>query len=172
MNEYAQDLNLLIPSVFSKDIIEQSLGEIVASHGLKQLRVAETEKYAHVTFFLNGGREKPFQYEERTMIPSPGVATYDLQPEMSAAQVTLTVTQAMERNDLSLIVVNYANTDMVGHTGVIDAIYKAVDCVDACVKTLEQKAIEHNWALLITADHGNVECMRKRSFDTSYCTYM
>ena len=95
------------------------------------------------------------------MIPSPQVATYDLQPEMSAAQLTLTVTQAMERNDLSLIVVNYANTDMVGHTGVIEAIKRAVTCVDACVKTLEQKAIENDWTLLITADHGNAECMRE-----------
>lgn len=171
MNEYAQDLNLLIPSVFSKDIIQQSLGEIVASHGLKQLRVAETEKYAHVTFFLNGGREKSFQNEERIMIPSPKVATYDLQPEMSAAQVTLTVAQAMERNDLSLIVVNYANTDMVGHTGVIDSIYKAVDCVDACVKILEQKAIEHNWTLLITSDHGNVECMREKDHSTPHTSH-
>jgi 2,3-bisphosphoglycerate-independent phosphoglycerate mutase len=171
MNEYAQDLNLLIPSVFSKDIIQQSLGEIVASNGLKQLRVAETEKYAHVTFFLNGGCEKSFQNEERIMIPSPKVATYDLQPEMSAAQVTLTVVQAMERNDLGLIVVNYANTDMVGHTGVIDAIYKAVDCVDACVKTLEQKAIEHNWTLLITADHGNVECMREKDHSTPHTAH-
>ncbi|MEI7493699.1 MAG: 2,3-bisphosphoglycerate-independent phosphoglycerate mutase [Alphaproteobacteria bacterium] len=171
MNEYAQDLNSLIPSVFSKDIIEKSLGEVIASHGMKQLRVAETEKYAHVTFFLNGGREKPFQNEERIMIPSPSVATYDLQPEMSAAQVTLTVAQAMERNDLSLIVVNYANTDMVGHTGVIDAIYKAVDCVDACVKTLEQKAIEHKWTLLITADHGNVECMREKDHSTPHTAH-
>ena len=161
MNEYADDLTPLIPSVFVKDAVDQSLGEIVSNKGLKQLRIAETEKYAHVTFFLNGGREKPFQGEERVMIPSPQVATYDLQPEMSAAQLTLTVTQAMERNDLSLIVVNYANTDMVGHTGVIEAIKRAVTCVDACVKTLEQKAIENDWTLLITADHGNAECMRE-----------
>mgnify|MGYP000753532646 CR=1 FL=1 len=161
MNEYADDLNLLIPSIFIKATIDQSLGEIISNRGLKQLRVAETEKYAHVTFFLNGGRETPFQGEERVMIPSPHVATYDLQPEMSAAEVTKIVTQAMERNDLSLIVVNYANTDMVGHTGIIEAINKAVSYVDGCIKTLEQKAIENDWVLLVTADHGNAECMRE-----------
>jgi 2,3-bisphosphoglycerate-independent phosphoglycerate mutase len=95
------------------------------------------------------------------MIPSPTVATYDLQPEMSAQNVTETICQAMERSDLSLIVANYANTDMVGHTGVISAIHKAVACVDHCLKILVQKAIEHNWVLLITSDHGNVECMRE-----------
>ncbi len=161
MNEYADDLTPLIPSIFIKDAVDKSLGEILSAQGLKQLRIAETEKYAHVTFFLNGGRETSFQGEERVMIPSPQVATYDLQPEMSAEEVTKTVTQAMERNDLSLIVVNYANTDMVGHTGVIEAIHKAVACVDLCVKNLEQKAIENNWTLLITADHGNAECMRE-----------
>lgn len=161
MNEYADDLTPLIPSIFIKDGVDKSLGEILSMQGLKQLRVAETEKYAHVTFFLNGGRETPFQGEERIMISSPQVTTYDLQPEMSADEVTKTVTQAMERSDLSLIVVNYANTDMVGHTGIIEAINKAVACVDLCVKTLEQKAIENDWTLLITADHGNAECMRE-----------
>lgn len=161
MNEYADDLAPLIPTIFTKDAVNQSLGEIISNKGLKQLRVAETEKYAHVTFFLNGGRETPFQGEERVMIPSPQVATYDLQPEMSAAEVTKIVTQAMERDDLSLIVVNYANTDMVGHTGVIDAINKAVSYVDGCIKTLEQKAIEKDWILVVTADHGNAECMRE-----------
>jgi 2,3-bisphosphoglycerate-independent phosphoglycerate mutase len=161
MNEYADDLTPLIPSIFTKDAVNQSLGEIISNRDLKQLRVAETEKYAHVTFFLNGGREVPFQGEERVMIPSPQVATYDLQPEMSAAEVTKTVMQAMERDDLSLIVVNYANTDMVGHTGVIEAINKAVSYVDDCIKILEQKAIENDWILLVTADHGNAECMRE-----------
>lgn len=159
MNDYSEDLSPLIPSIFSKDAVDQSLGEIIANSGLKQLRVAETEKYAHVTFFLNGGRESPFAGEERVMIPSPNVATYDLQPEMSATQVTQTICTAMERDDLAFIVVNYANTDMVGHTGVIAAIHQAVAFVDSCLKTLVQKAIEQNWVLLITADHGNVECM-------------
>lgn len=161
MNEYANDLTPLIPSIFEKDAVDQSLGEVIATQDLKQLRTAETEKYAHVTFFLNGGQEAPFKNEERIMIPSPKVSTYDLQPEMSAIKVTEAVTHAMERNDLSLIVVNYANTDMVGHTGVIEAIHKAVACVDNCIKILEQKAIENNWTLLITADHGNAECMRE-----------
>ncbi len=161
MNDYAEDLSRLIPSIFTKDKVEKSLGEIVANHGLKQMRISETEKYAHVTFFLNGGREQPFEGEERVMIPSPSVATYDLQPEMSAQKVTETVCNAMEKDDLSLIVVNYANTDMVGHTGVIEAIRKAVNCVDNCLKILEKKALEQDWVLLITADHGNVECMRE-----------
>lgn len=161
MNSYSEDLDTAIPAIFSKDKADHSLGEIMAQNHLKQLRVAETEKYAHVTFFLNGGREQPFDGEERIMIPSPSVATYDLQPEMSAVEVTETVCKAMERDDLSLIVVNYANTDMVGHTGVIDAIYKAVECVDNCIKTLENKALEKDWVLLITADHGNAECMRE-----------
>ena len=161
MNEYSKDLNELIPSLFSKDAVDNSLGEVIANHGLKQLRIAETEKYAHVTFFLNGGQEAPFNGEERFMIPSPSVTTYDLQPEMSAKEVTKKVTEAMDRDDLSLIVVNYANTDMVGHTGVIDAIIKAVDFVDGCIKIIEEKALEKAWTLLITADHGNAECMRE-----------
>lgn len=160
MNEYAQDLTPLIPSIFSKDPINHSLGEVISNLGLKQLRVAETEKYAHVTFFLNGGQEYPFPNEERIMIPSPKVSTYNHQPEMSAHEVTQAVTIAMERQDLNLIVVNYANADMVGHTGMIDAVNKAVSCVDACIKTLEEKAIQNNWLLIITADHGNAECMR------------
>ena len=161
MNSYSEDLDSLIPAIIKKDELDQSLGEIIANNHLKQLRVAETEKYAHVTFFLNAGREEQFEGEERLMIPSPSVATYDLQPEMSALKVTETVCQAMDRDDLSFIVVNYANTDMVGHTGVIDAIYKAVSCVDNCLSVLEKKALEKDWVLLITADHGNVECMRE-----------
>lgn len=161
MNDYSDDLEQLIPTIFSKVKLGQSLGETIAKLGLKQMRIAETEKYAHVTFFLNGGQEAQFAGEERVMIPSPTVATYDLQPEMSAQNVTETICQAMERSDLSLIVANYANTDMVGHTGVISAIHKAVACVDNCLKILVQKAIEHNWVLLITSDHGNVECMRE-----------
>lgn len=161
MNEYADDLTSLIPSIFSKGAANQSLGEIISKEELKQLRVAETEKYAHVTFFLNGGREEPFKGEERIMIPSPKVTTYDLQPQMSAEEITKSLSVAMERDDLSLIVVNYANTDMVGHTGIINATQQAVTCVDKCIKTLEEKAIENNWILFITSDHGNAECMRE-----------
>lgn len=162
MNEYAQDLTPLIPSVFEKNRVNQSLGEIISNLDLKQLRVAETEKYAHVTFFLNGGQEAPFKNEERILIPSPKVATYDLKPEMSAQEVTHAVTNAMEQKDLSLIVVNYANADMVGHTGNIEAVDHAIKCIDQCLKTLEEKALEHNWILIITADHGNAECMREK----------
>lgn len=161
MNDYAEDLAKLIPTIFVKDDLTSSLGEVIANLSLKQLRVAETEKYAHVTFFLNGGHETPFDGEERIMIPSPKIATYDLQPEMAAVEVTKTVLTAMERDDLALIVVNYANPDMVGHTGVIKAIHQAIICVDNCLKLLEQQAIQKNWILLITADHGNVECMRE-----------
>lgn len=171
MNEYAQDLTPLIPSIFAKDPVNQSLGEVIANLGIKQLRVAETEKYAHVTFFFNGGQETPFQKEERIMIPSPKVPTYDLQPEMSAIEVTQTVANAMEQQDLSLIVVNYANADMVGHTGVIEATRKAVACVDECIKILEEKALQNNWVLLITADHGNAECMRENDTSTPHTAH-
>jgi len=161
MNEYALDLTPLIPSIFEKSTVNQSLGEIISNLGLKQLRIAETEKYAHVTFFLNGGQESPFKNEERILIPSPEVSTYDLKPEMSAHEVTHAVTSAMEREDLSLIVVNYANADMVGHTGNIEAVDHAIECIDECLKSLEEKAFKNNWALVVTADHGNAECMRE-----------
>jgi 2,3-bisphosphoglycerate-independent phosphoglycerate mutase len=171
MNEYAQDLNSLISSIFAKDMVDQSLGEVISKKGVKQLRIAETEKYAHVTFFFNGGQETPFLNEERIMIPSSKVATYDLQPEMSAVEVTQAVTNAMERQDLGLIVVNYANTDMVGHTGVMGATSKAVACVDSCIKILEEKAVKNNWVLLITADHGNAECMKEKDGITPHTAH-
>lgn len=161
MNEYAQDLNAYIPSMFEKPYTEKSLGEIIALADLKQLRVAETEKYAHVTFFFNGGQETLFKNEERILVPSPKVSTYNLKPQMSAHEVSQIVTNAMERQDLSLIVVNYANADMVGHTGDINAINSAIECLDQCLKVLEQKAITQDWTLIITADHGNAECMRE-----------
>jgi 2,3-bisphosphoglycerate-independent phosphoglycerate mutase len=161
MNEYADFLNPYITSIFSKDIVGNGLGEVLAKHGMKQLRVAETEKYAHVTFFFNGGIEQPFNGEERILIPSPKVSTYDLQPEMSAREVTKNVLNAMARDDLSLIVVNFANADMVGHTGVVEAIKKAVMCLDDCVQQIINKALATNWVILITADHGNAEHMQE-----------
>lgn len=161
MNEYADFLNPYITSVFQKDVITNGLGEILAKCGLKQLRVAETEKYAHVTFFFNGGIEHPLQNEERILVPSPKVATYDLQPEMSAKEVLQNVLNAMDRDDLSLIVVNFANADMVGHTGVVEAIKKAITCIDDCVQQIIDKSLTNNWITLITADHGNAEHMQE-----------
>ncbi|MBF7097230.1 2,3-bisphosphoglycerate-independent phosphoglycerate mutase [Alkalibacter mobilis] len=144
---------------FTPQSVNNTLGEYMSQKGLKQLRIAETEKYAHVTYFFNGGVEKEYPLEDRILVPSPQVATYDLKPEMSAEEVTDKVVEAIENNDYSLIVLNYANCDMVGHTGVFEAAVKAVETVDRCLgRTLE--AIEKKGGIaLITADHGNAEQM-------------
>lgn len=157
MGEYAAELTPFIPPLFPKEPPAASLGSIVASAGLNQLRIAETEKYAHVTFFLNGGQEDVFPGEDRILVPSPSVATYDLKPEMSAAEVTDKVVEAIDSRQYGLIVINYANPDMVGHTGIPEAIQKAVETVDTCLGRLEDAAQKAGYALLITADHGNVE---------------
>ncbi len=133
---------------------------MVSRAGLTQLRIAETEKYAHVTFFFNGGRETVFPGEERILVPSPKVATYDQQPEMSAPEVTDKVVEAIETGRFDVIVLNYANTDMVGHTGRIDAAIKAVETVDTCLGRLSKAVEDAGGALVITADHGNAEMMR------------
>lgn len=159
MGEYATELTPLIPPLFPKEQATSSLGAVVSEAGLKQLRIAETEKYAHVTFFLNGGREETFPGEDRILVPSPDVATYDLKPEMSAEQVTAQVIEAMATRQYALIVINYANTDMVGHTGIQEAIVKAVETIDRCLSQLEETAKEAGYALVLTADHGNVEQM-------------
>jgi len=163
MGEYATELTPLIPPLFPKEAMTAPLGAIVSAAGLKQLRIAETEKYAHVTFFLNGGREDVFPGEERILIPSPDIPTYDLKPEMSAEQLTDKVVEIVTSHEAShkyaLIVINFANTDMVGHTGVQAAILKAVETIDHCLSRLEEAATEGGYALLITADHGNVEQM-------------
>ncbi|MNZ56401.1 2,3-bisphosphoglycerate-independent phosphoglycerate mutase [compost metagenome] len=135
------------------------LGEYLAKNGKTQLRIAETEKYAHVTFFFSGGREEPFEGEERILIPSPKVATYDLQPEMSAPEVTDRIVDAIENQRYDVIVVNYANGDMVGHTGVFEAAVKAVECLDSCVGRIVEALDKVGGEALITADHGNVEQM-------------
>jgi 2,3-bisphosphoglycerate-independent phosphoglycerate mutase len=127
---------------------------------MKQLRIAETEKYAHVTFFFNGGRETVFPGEERILVPSPKVATYDLQPEMSAPELTDKVVLAIGSGRFDVVVINYANTDMVGHTGLLDAAIKAVETVDACLGRLSQAVEAAGGTLVITADHGNAEVMR------------
>jgi 2,3-bisphosphoglycerate-independent phosphoglycerate mutase len=138
------------------------LGQIMAQNGMKQFRAAETEKYAHVTFFFNGGIEKPFNGESRKLIPSPQVRTYDLQPEMSCPQVTDLVVGAIEQGENDLIVVNIANGDMVGHTGIWEAAIKAVRTVDTAVGRIVDAASKAESHLLITADHGNIEMMRDR----------
>jgi 2,3-bisphosphoglycerate-independent phosphoglycerate mutase len=160
MVSYADDINPLMPALFPPNDPHNSLGEIVSAAGLKQLRLAETEKYAHVTFFLNGGREEPFEGEERILVPSPKVATYDLQPEMSAPQVTEQLLDAIKSGKFDLIVVNYANPDMVGHTGIMNAAIKAVETIDIALGKVAAAVKEAGGALLITADHGNIELMR------------
>lgn len=159
--EYYSDpaLNALYSVIFQKETIVNGLGEVVAAAGLKQLRAAETEKYPHVTFFMNGGRDEPSEGEDRLLVPSPKVATYDLQPEMSAPELTEKLVAAIAQGTYSLIVVNYANGDMVGHTGNLAAAVAAVEAVDRCVGQLESVLAAQNGVLLITADHGNVEMM-------------
>jgi len=159
MVEYSDALNPLIPAMFAAETLANNLGEIVSRAGMKQLRIAETEKYAHVTFFFNGGREEPFAGEERILVPSPRVATYDLQPEMSAPEVTAKLVAAILSGRFDLLVVNYANTDMVGHSGNLQAAMKAVEAVDACVGKLATAIEKVGGAMLITADHGNAECL-------------
>ncbi len=143
--------------LFDKENVENTLGEYVASKGLKQLHIAETEKYAHVTFFLNGGRETPFDGEDRILVPSPKVATYDLQPEMSAYEVRTKLVEAIREDKYDLIVVNFANGDMVGHTGVYSAIEAAVKAVDECVKDVIEAAKATGYEAIIIADHGNAD---------------
>lgn len=155
--EYSADLDC--PVAFPPETLKDSIGEWVANNGLRQLRLAETEKYAHVTFFFSGGREATYPGEDRVLIPSPKVETYDLQPEMSAPEVTQSLVAAIKSGDYSLIVVNYANGDMVGHTGVFDAAVSAVETLDHCLGEIEQAVIESGSQALITADHGNCEQM-------------
>lgn len=147
------------PAAFAPEALTNVLGEYLANHGKTQLRIAETEKYAHVTFFFSGGREEPFAGEERILIPSPQVATYDLQPEMSAPEVTDRIVEAIDNQRFDVIIVNYANGDMVGHTGVFDAAVKAVECLDKCVGRIVEALDRVGGEALITADHGNVEQM-------------
>ena len=143
--------------LFDKENVDNTLGEYLSSKGLKQLHIAETEKYAHVTFFFNGGRETPYEGEDRILVPSPKVATYDLKPEMSAYEVKDKLVAAIKENKYDFIVVNFANGDMVGHTGVYEAIEKAVIAVDACVKDVIEAAKAQDYEAIIIADHGNAD---------------
>ena len=160
MCEYSAALSARMAAIYPPSGLANVLGEVVSRAGLAQLRIAETEKYAHVTFFFNGGEERCFPGEDRIMVPSPKVATYDLAPEMSAAEVTDRLVAAIDAGRHDFILVNYANTDMVGHTGVFDAARRAVEAVDACLARVVAAVERRGGALLVTADHGNAETMR------------
>lgn len=155
MTEYERSLPVRI--AFPAEDVRNTLSEVIAERGLRQFHVSETEKYAHVTYFINGGRERAFPGEERLLVPSPRVATYDTVPEMSAAAITEAVVSHVERGDDALVVVNYANADMVGHTGDLDATIRAVEFVDHAVGRVVAAALGREGAVLITADHGNAE---------------
>tara|TARA_Y100001968_G_scaffold201510_1_gene185087 strand:- start:61107 stop:62729 length:1623 start_codon:yes stop_codon:yes gene_type:complete len=154
------EANLPVQIAFPPESLNELLGQIVSENGLKQYRTAETEKYPHVTYFLNGGIEKPLPGEDRHLVPSPRVATYDLQPEMSADELTKTCKEAIEKGIYSLVVINFANPDMVGHTGNLEAAIKAINKVDNCVGKLLDSIGKMGGTLLVTADHGNAELMQ------------
>ena len=144
---------------FKKEPLVNTFGEVISKNGMTQLRIAETEKYAHVTFFFNGGEEKQYPGEDRILVPSPKVATYDLQPEMSACEVTEKAVEAINSDKYNVIILNFANPDMVGHTGNLDAAIKAIETIDTCVKRVVDAVEAQNGVLIITADHGNAEQM-------------
>jgi 2,3-bisphosphoglycerate-independent phosphoglycerate mutase len=160
MAQYSDALDKLMQTIFRPQTFPNILGAVVSAAGRKQLRMAETEKYAHVTYFLNGGREEPYAGEDRILVPSPKVATYDLQPEMSAPELTAKAVEAIDSGKYDLIVLNYANPDMVGHTGSLPAAIKAVETVDTGLGQIAEAIQRSGGALLVTADHGNCELMR------------
>ena len=157
--EYSEALNQFMKSIFLPESLDKIFPEVISNAGLKQFRIAETEKYAHATFFFNGGIETPYPGEDRMLIPSPNVATYDEKPEMSAGEVTARLVDAVKSDKYDFIFVNYANPDMVGHTGKLPAAIKAIETVDQCLGLLEKAMVVSGGALLITADHGNAETM-------------
>jgi 2,3-bisphosphoglycerate-independent phosphoglycerate mutase len=158
MTEYDQTYRD-VHVIFDTDNLDHTLGEVLQENGLKQIRIAETEKYPHVTFFFSGGREQPFEGEKRLMIASPKVATYDLQPEMSAHEVTAVLLPEIESRSADFICLNYANADMVGHTGIWSAAIRAVETVDACVEKVVTAGIKNDYTIFLTADHGNADYM-------------
>jgi 2,3-bisphosphoglycerate-independent phosphoglycerate mutase len=160
MTSYSSELDQRMQALFPPQTLTNGLGEVVAKAGLRQLRMAETEKYPHVTYFLNGGAEEPYRGEERIMVPSPKVATYDLQPEMSAPELTARAIEAIRSGEQDLIVLNFANPDMVGHTGSLPAAIKAVETIDEALGQIAAAIKEAEGSLLVTADHGNCELMR------------
>jgi 2,3-bisphosphoglycerate-independent phosphoglycerate mutase len=158
MTEYDKTFNN-VHVIFENDNLNNTLGEVLAAAGKKQIRIAETEKYPHVTFFFSGGREKEFEGESRILVASPKVATYDLQPEMSAFGITDKLIPEIEKESADFICLNYANADMVGHTGVFSAVVKAVETVDKCVERVVTAALQHGYTVFLTADHGNADNM-------------
>lgn len=157
MCEYQSDLQL--PVLFPKPTLKQTLGEVLSQHQYRQYRIAETEKFAHVTYFLNGGQEVSFPLEERILIPSDKIATYDLKPQMQAKAITESITTLIEENQADFIIANYANPDMVGHTGNFEATLEAITCIDQCLGQLESLCLKYGAQLWITADHGNAEVL-------------
>lgn len=159
MVSYSDKLSLRCKSIFSSEHISKTLGEVVAAAGMKQLRAAETEKYPHITYFFNGGKERPNEGETRLLVQSPKVSTYDLNPEMSAQELTNQLIKQIKTQKFDFIVVNYANGDMVGHTGDLVAAVKAVECVDTCIGQLEDLVCKMNGVMVVVSDHGNCESM-------------
>ncbi|MEK7226929.1 MAG: alkaline phosphatase family protein, partial [Bacteroidota bacterium] len=158
MTEYDQTYKN-VHVIFDTDNLNNTLGEILEKNGLKQIRAAETEKYPHVTFFFSGGREKIFEGEKRILVASPKVATYDLKPEMSAYELTEALLPEIKNKTADFICLNYANADMVGHTGVWEAAIKAVETVDKCVEQVVTAGLENDYTIFLTADHGNSDYM-------------
>lgn len=156
MTEYDKNFRN-VKVIFKNENLTHTLGEVLATEGLKQIRIAETEKYPHVTFFFSGGREAPFEGEKRILVPSPKVATYDLKPEMSAPELTESLLPEIQDETADFICLNFANADMVGHTGVWDSVVKAVETVDKCVEKIVTAALEHDYTVFLTADHGNAD---------------
>ena len=143
--------------IFEKDNLKMTMGEVLQNAGKSQIRIAETEKYPHVTFFFSGGREAQFDGEKRLMVNSPKVATYDLQPEMSAAEVTSTIVSELQKDETDFVCLNFANPDMVGHTGVYEAVIKAVETIDTCARQVVEAGVENGYSFMIIADHGNAD---------------
>jgi 2,3-bisphosphoglycerate-independent phosphoglycerate mutase len=148
-----------IKVVYDKDNLQNTLGEVLSKAGKKQIRIAETEKYPHVTFFFNGGKETPFEGEERILCPSPKVATYDLKPEMSAYEIKDAIIPELQKGDVDFVCLNFANPDMVGHTGDMQAAIKACETVDSCASDVITTALDHGYSTLVIADHGNCDTM-------------
>ena len=159
MVSYSENLDIFMSSIFPNEIPTNTLSEVISKHGLKQLKIAETEKYAHVTFFLNGGEEKNFSHEERVLIPSPKVLTYDIEPKMSGQKIMNSTIKSIREKKHSLIVVNFANPDMVGHTGNFNAVKKSLEFLDNCIGEILATLLKANGIMILTSDHGNCEVM-------------
>lgn len=171
MTQYSVDHDRFVKPIFPPEQLSNIFGEVVSNAGLTQLRIAETEKYAHVTFFFNGGEERLFKGEERILIPSPKVATYDLKPEMSAFEVCDALVDSINAGKFDVIIVNFANGDMVGHTGIMEAAVKAAEAVDKCLGRLEEAIKNAGGVMLITADHGNCELMKDEKTGAPYTAH-